>query len=175
MHRMKTISHTMVTVLTIMTNTVSGQETIGQSSITTRTGIIAPDGGRPRISEAYFPYDPPHGIFGFFRCLFNQRYDSWIIYGRTKIKAKVYAANILGMPGFMITTTDPKATVMAYEVGGRHNGRNIKLTIMEVTTTYKIVYVRMTEENRRYFEIRIVITSPEPTRLFDFFLQGYCD
>lgn len=124
------------------------------------------------ITDAFFPYDPPHGIYGFFKVMYGQRYDTWIPQGRGYARAKVYATDFHGMFAFMIYTTDPDADIAAFEVGPRGTLRSIKLTTMEKTADHKVVYINTATIRQEYHRVVLVVTSPHPERVFYFSIFG---
>ncbi len=124
------------------------------------------------ITRAFFPYDPPHGVYGFFRVMYGQTYDTWVARGRSYARAKAYETDFHGMFAFMIYTTDPDADIAAYEIGLHGALRPIWLKTMEATSDHKVVYINTANERKEYHRVIFVVTSPHPERVFYFSIFG---
>lgn len=131
--------------------------------------------GESHISDAYIPYDPENGIFGFFRLLYDQHYDTRIKIDRQYVYTKVYATDLLGMPGMLIVVTDPDSEIYAFKRYGDRRNSRIPLKIMEVTEDRKVVYVNNTWSGELYHQLFIVVTSPHREKVFNFELWGFPD
>ena len=125
------------------------------------------------VGEAYFPYDDAAGTSGFMTYFTNQTYDSSVIIERRSVPAKVYVADLEGMHGLMIMTSDPQAIVSVRELTDDGRMKEIKLDVMEVTADYKIVYVNYGYSGPALNKVVITLTSPYPPASFYFVFQGF--
>jgi phosphorylcholine metabolism protein LicD len=125
-------------------------------------------------TEAYFPYNPQTGAFGFGRFLANQTLDSFTKYLNRKEKIKVYITDLSHVTeryGLMIWISDPDATITVMRLDERERTTYVNMEVLEVTPNYKIVDVM----DPTLEKIVIIVTSPNKNSRFSINIIAICE
>ena len=140
----------------------------------------------PVVHDATFPYDPPQGIYGFYRWLEDERYDmralvriveSEGVRPRQKMVrmfAKVYMTDLHGMSGFLLAVTDARVNIVAFDLSAPHV-RPMQLIEMDSHDGRKVVYVNDASGGHKYGKLLILLISPNESARFGFYLMGFSD